>query len=445
MSPRYDLLVGPLDVDLGQAAVLDQRHAQLLAVVGDEDDLALGLLGDDARPALRRLDGDAVPRPLPSSWRTMALGRRWSRGRRDLVSASRAWPPRLRGLAPASRPAAVAGLRARPRRRPCRACRVRRVAPRRRRLAPPRRRAGGVVVAGSARPLRRRRGGSRLRPRLAATLRRPPAAPPASARRRPPRPRARPLRARSRRSCGAGGRRGCRGGGAWRGVSRRLVAPASLPARRLGGLGARGRGRRRLGAAPPAAAPPLRGRRGRGRRAVGAPSRPRRAGGRPALVVARPLAGAGARLAAAGGVRLPRRAAPSPERRRSRGSPAAAAATGISGAVGRPRAPRAGRGGVAVAAGVDPGRPAAPRRGCLPSSRPPAALCRRPPRLPRRRVGAASSPAVRSPAAGLPAPPVALGGRRRRLVAGRALLRCRSRAHTPSAAARLRRGKPSSR
>ena len=61
------LLLRALDVDLGQAAVLDQRHAQLATVVRDEDDLALRLLGDDARGDARRLGAERGPRPLPSS------------------------------------------------------------------------------------------------------------------------------------------------------------------------------------------------------------------------------------------------------------------------------------------------------------------------------------------------------------------------------------------
>ena len=74
---QVGLLVGALDVDLGEAAVLDQRDAQLAAVVGHEDDLALRQLrGHDRAPAqaARR----ARPSPLPSSCRTMARGRRRS-------------------------------------------------------------------------------------------------------------------------------------------------------------------------------------------------------------------------------------------------------------------------------------------------------------------------------------------------------------------------------
>ena len=53
---QVGLAVRPLDVDLGQAPVFDERHTQLLAVVGDEDDLALRPLGDDGGPSLPDLD-----------------------------------------------------------------------------------------------------------------------------------------------------------------------------------------------------------------------------------------------------------------------------------------------------------------------------------------------------------------------------------------------------
>ena len=180
-----------------------------------------------------------VPSPLPSSWRTMALGRRCgSRLRRDLGAGFSVVPgaaPRLgrglRGLLWPARP---------PRRRPPRRSRrhasrangARRARPgdgacRSRRRRPPR-------------PLRRRR--SRVPPRRPQPRRRPPAL------RRLLPPRGRPLRARSRRSCGACGRRGCPGGGGARAAPRRHpgVRPSRPPGRRA---------REQLAAARPPPAP----------------------------------------------------------------------------------------------------------------------------------------------------------------------------------------------
>ena len=139
------LAVGPLDVDLGQAAVLDQRDAQLVAVVGDEDDLALGPLGDDA--SVRRCPSSIgawcrgrCPRP-DGRW---PLGRRRSRGR-PLVLVSRT--RRLAGLglgrslAAGIRRLGLAGLKSlcgcpRELLRACRACDARAPPRDRRRLAP---------------------------------------------------------------------------------------------------------------------------------------------------------------------------------------------------------------------------------------------------------------------------------------------------------------------
>ena len=57
------LAVRALDVDLGETSVLDERHAQLLAVIGHEDGLALGALGHHSVPPLGRLrrSGRAQP------------------------------------------------------------------------------------------------------------------------------------------------------------------------------------------------------------------------------------------------------------------------------------------------------------------------------------------------------------------------------------------------
>ena len=207
------LAVWPLDVDLGEAAVLDQRHAQFLTVVGDEDDLALRPLGDHGRRRWPSSIGAMVPRPLPSSCRTMA----WGAGGRaawPLSWSSRARRPAGLGLRRRSRAhglrraAASAGSAAsRPRPRPPRACRVYGV--RRERLA------GAASPRSPFRPRPPRGGFGRLlgrRDRLSTALRSQarhdppglaPLRPRPPARRRPPRPRAPPLRARSRRSCAA--------------------------------------------------------------------------------------------------------------------------------------------------------------------------------------------------------------------------------------------------
>ena len=81
------LAVGALDVDLREPAVLDQRDAQLLAVVGDQDDLALGTLGDHAGPPLSQLDGEPwcrarCPRP----------GGRWPGGAGGRAGVRASWP-----------------------------------------------------------------------------------------------------------------------------------------------------------------------------------------------------------------------------------------------------------------------------------------------------------------------------------------------------------------
>ena len=223
------LPVGALDVDLREAAVLDERHAQLLAVVGDEDDLALRLLGGHGRRAAAELERRRwCPRPLPSSCRTMALGRRRSRGRGLglglAAGARRAFA--ASGRAGARRPVGPRGFGGLVGRRraclapaaPCAAAAARRLAPAStasprssghglRGVLPAPRRAAAASAA-VAPPARLR---SSRRPRACG--------PPA--RRRPPRPRARASSCSMSAVGAGGGRRGCRGGDAWRAARRR--------------------------------------------------------------------------------------------------------------------------------------------------------------------------------------------------------------------------------
>ena len=435
------LAIRALDVDLSESAVLDQRDAQLFAVIGDEDDLALRPLGDHGRAPLAELerrDGpEAAALVLPDDGLgAPAVARPGLRlglaGRRSTGLGLRARPPR--------RSASAVGLRRvrrprRPRPRPpraCRACAVRRgrrdgdASPRSLRARPPRilpgpRRArrppqeAPLRVPGSRRP-------RRLRP---------------PARRRPPRPRAPPLRARCRRSCAGGGHRGCRGGDAWRAPRRRRRRPRLL---------------RRL--SPPTPEPP-RGRRWRSRRAAG--SSRRQAGRGPRAVrpprwrPCRPPRQAPPPWASGGcgccGSSPPVRAdRPSPRLRPSR-RPAAprrvpallGAGRLLSGGCRAPagRAHRDQRRGRQVGEGVRRGRVAVPRRRrpCL------AGRLRRrlAGALGRRRSGdrllVPAAPAVAAAAAWCGFSPAALSlihvrgatlgvGRGRRLVAGRALLGC---------------------
>ena len=207
-----------------------------------------------------------MPSPLPSSWRTMALGRRRSRGR-PLVLASRAGdspalvssvasPPASGGSAsgasgaspppPSGGRLALAACAASAARTPPAALRAVLAGLGRRGVvlltrlgrAFGRLGSGGLAACGRCDDGRGRLG---LRPR------RPPA------RRRPPRPRAPPLRARCPRSCDGGARRGCRGGGAWRAALRRRSSwPAPSAGVALSGSAGAGSGRRGLG---PARAP----------------------------------------------------------------------------------------------------------------------------------------------------------------------------------------------
>ncbi len=92
------LLVGALDIDLGEAAVLDQRDAQLLAVIGHQDEPALRLVGDHAE-ALRRRRRHAASRgrcPRPGArWPWAGGGRA-----RETLSRGPPGPPAWRSLRP---------------------------------------------------------------------------------------------------------------------------------------------------------------------------------------------------------------------------------------------------------------------------------------------------------------------------------------------------------
>ena len=439
------LAVGPLDVDLGEAAVLDQRDAQLFAVVGDEDDLALRALGDDGRAAAGRARSARWCRgrcPRPAG--------RWPWGAGGRAAGPSSWPRE-----PAPRPALVSGAGSPPRVRrpgPPRARRPRRPRPRAR-----------LALAARAPSAARRRAGD---------------ASPRSRRPRPPRI----LRSAATGSAASSGRRRCalpeaasaatpaatRLAGGLLGLARRLfvldvggLAPASAAAAaaaatlgvrlvavgagpssaggrlrrrrsRLagggGGLGAQRASSRRQPAGPAGGGPPrggCAGRRGRLRRLgfrrlrllrlfaawrADRPSPRLRSSRRPAAPRRCRLRLGAGRLLPGGAPRRPPAAAHRDQRR--------------GGQVCEARPPRR----CSPSRGVDavPGRssPAgrarpAPRPA---SPRPTGLLCRRPPRLPRRRRGAASPRRavglvhVRGAALGV--------RRRRRLVAGRALLRC---------------------
>ncbi len=234
------LAVGTLDVDLRQPAVLDERDAQFLAVVGHEDDLAFRLLGLDARPARSLLEGDAGAQAAAFVLTDDGLGAPVVT-RTTLGLCVRLGVDCLRGLGTGRSIDSRSGLR--------------------RGLAVPFALAASAACAASATAtalgaaLGGRAGGVRFAGRGAfgligrsavrrdrafgrgvrECLRRRRGGPPA--RRRPLRPRERLRRARCRPCDDDGGRRGCRGGGAW---------PAARPPRRR-------RHRRRRGSRGPRA------------------------------------------------------------------------------------------------------------------------------------------------------------------------------------------------